>query len=703
MTSDGCAAERRGEQHAGSEPARLVVPAVRAPRAVAIIVGSVLLGLLLVVVVVVWVQRRPIATRFLQQEFERRGVDASYTLDRVGFRTQKVSNLVIGDPRRPDLVAAHGDHPDADQARRQRRGLSDRRPRGAAARPAGRRQGPLGPARQIAPAAERQAVQAAQHRARHRRRARSRSQRRSGRSGSRSHGNGNLRGGFKGRAALVSPRLVPGRCRAERLSANVAVAVVATRPQVDGPGGDRPLRLPGEPDRGRRPRASTPRPASTRASPASTGRGGWRSRSLVAGANGLANFGGDADLQGAARRHSRRRPAVGAEFAAGDDLCRPHPARRRLSRSASRAARLSAVGQLLRQQRGARPGDDRQRHRPARRRRLDPDRPGRQGDGRGDPPDRGQFRHRRRHPRGQFPRRRRGAHRRFDAQRPRRRAGADFGRQRGDLLLAAMAGCASTAISRPRAAGCPAPGSACARRAPERRSAARADIAPYRAGQTMLSLATLRFGPGPGNSTAVQHRRAARRAVPRRPGAGAAPAARRADRAAAEASRSAPAAPSSASTIAQFGALQLGRTRLPVCPTGSAIITKQGSGPVQTNARLGATALNGRLGNSPFRLNASSALFTGERFTLSNAGRAARPVGRRPIVFDAARFTALRRLGDQRHLHRRQGDHRQCPAAARRGLGQVAHLSRRHQRRCRGPGLRPRRRIRASIRCRPTT
>ena len=86
---------------------------------------------------------------------------ASYTLDRVGFRTQKVSNLVIGDPSRPDLVARTRDHPDADQARRQRRGLSHRRARRPAARPAGRRQGPLGPDRQIAPAAERQAVQAA--------------------------------------------------------------------------------------------------------------------------------------------------------------------------------------------------------------------------------------------------------------------------------------------------------------------------------------------------------------------------------------------------------------------------------------------------------------------------------------------------------------------------------------------------------------
>ncbi len=52
-----------------------------------------------------WSQRRPIATNILQRELERRGVQASFTLDRIGLRTQQVSNLVIGDPRRPDLTA----------------------------------------------------------------------------------------------------------------------------------------------------------------------------------------------------------------------------------------------------------------------------------------------------------------------------------------------------------------------------------------------------------------------------------------------------------------------------------------------------------------------------------------------------------------------------------------------------------------------
>src|SRR3954452_17690409 len=64
-----------------------------------------LLLFLILIIVVVWVERRPIATHFLKGEFERRGVTASYHLDRVGLRTQEVHDLVIGDPKRPDVIA----------------------------------------------------------------------------------------------------------------------------------------------------------------------------------------------------------------------------------------------------------------------------------------------------------------------------------------------------------------------------------------------------------------------------------------------------------------------------------------------------------------------------------------------------------------------------------------------------------------------
>src|SRR6478672_4773519 len=66
-----------------------------------------LLLFLVLIIVVVWIERRSIATHFLEGEFQRRGVTASYHLDRVGLRTQEVHDLVIGDPKRPDLVARH--------------------------------------------------------------------------------------------------------------------------------------------------------------------------------------------------------------------------------------------------------------------------------------------------------------------------------------------------------------------------------------------------------------------------------------------------------------------------------------------------------------------------------------------------------------------------------------------------------------------
>src|SRR5919107_1828702 len=64
-----------------------------------------LLILLVVAIAVIWLERRPIATHYISRELERRGVTATYHLDRVGFRTQEVSNLVIGDPKHPDLIA----------------------------------------------------------------------------------------------------------------------------------------------------------------------------------------------------------------------------------------------------------------------------------------------------------------------------------------------------------------------------------------------------------------------------------------------------------------------------------------------------------------------------------------------------------------------------------------------------------------------
>src|SRR4029453_15059496 len=81
----------------------------RGPRwtRVAGVIAAAGIALLIVAIGVLWIERRPIAVHYLKQEFERRGVDASYHLDRVGLRTQEVSNLVIGDPKHPDVAGKH--------------------------------------------------------------------------------------------------------------------------------------------------------------------------------------------------------------------------------------------------------------------------------------------------------------------------------------------------------------------------------------------------------------------------------------------------------------------------------------------------------------------------------------------------------------------------------------------------------------------
>src|SRR4029453_7652193 len=67
------------------------------------------LGLLIVLILlvlaaaIIWIWRKPIANDYIRDLVERRGVEGTYTLDRVGFRTQQVSNLVIGSSANPDL------------------------------------------------------------------------------------------------------------------------------------------------------------------------------------------------------------------------------------------------------------------------------------------------------------------------------------------------------------------------------------------------------------------------------------------------------------------------------------------------------------------------------------------------------------------------------------------------------------------------
>ena len=68
------------------------------------IFGAALL-FLLILLAIAWWQRVSIADRFVQDELAARGVRATYEIDQIGVRTQRIRNLVIGDPANPDLTA----------------------------------------------------------------------------------------------------------------------------------------------------------------------------------------------------------------------------------------------------------------------------------------------------------------------------------------------------------------------------------------------------------------------------------------------------------------------------------------------------------------------------------------------------------------------------------------------------------------------
>jgi hypothetical protein len=87
----------------------------------------------------------------------------------------------------------------------------------------------------------------------------------------------------------------------------------------------------------------------------------------------------------------------------------------------------------------------------------------------------------------------------------------------------------------------------------------------------------------------------------------------------------------------QTGALQLGPTRLPLCPLGGAILSKPAGGAARFGTRFAGPVLNGRIGASPLRASAAGGRIEGTRFALN--GLAVR-LGRAeaPMIFDADRL-----------------------------------------------------------------
>ncbi|MBY8822705.1 YdbH domain-containing protein [Sphingomonas colocasiae] len=83
------------------ERAAAEVPKRRRARRVALATGAILL----VAIALAWTQRKPIADSFVADALEQRGVSARYEIAEIGFRTQRLEKISIGDPAHPDLTA----------------------------------------------------------------------------------------------------------------------------------------------------------------------------------------------------------------------------------------------------------------------------------------------------------------------------------------------------------------------------------------------------------------------------------------------------------------------------------------------------------------------------------------------------------------------------------------------------------------------
>ena len=189
-------------------------------------------SLLLFVLVALWSQRRPIASNFINGVLAGRGVAARYRVADIGFDTQRLTDVVIGDPRRPDLVADWVEVATrvtlsgpvvtglrAGQVRLRARYVGGRLTLGALDRFA------TGGGRAVTlPSVD---VSVADGRVR--------LETPYGMAGVKLSGSGRLNDGFRGHAAIVADRLAAEGCRIDQFAATVSIAVTDTQPQVRGP------------------------------------------------------------------------------------------------------------------------------------------------------------------------------------------------------------------------------------------------------------------------------------------------------------------------------------------------------------------------------------------------------------------------------------------------------------------------------------
>lgn len=200
-------------------------------RLVALVLGLLLLAGLLAA----WFARRPIAAHYVDRYLAERGVPARYRIADLGLSRQRLVDVVIGDPRAPDLVAdwvevrtrvtlAGVSIPDirAGHVRLRGRLVGGRLSLGALDRLIPATTAPGGPF--ALPAIH---VDVAD--------ARMRLQTPVGLIGLKADGQGRLDDGFAGRIAAVSDRLSAGDCRFERLAVTGRLRIVGGVPRFAGP------------------------------------------------------------------------------------------------------------------------------------------------------------------------------------------------------------------------------------------------------------------------------------------------------------------------------------------------------------------------------------------------------------------------------------------------------------------------------------
>ena len=593
----------------------------------------ILLGLAVVAFLLLWIWRKPIAEDIIADELESRGVQATYTLDRIGLHNQRISKVVIGDPKNPDLVADRALiqmrikwNGSVEVYRIVARGVRLNGTLLKTGRVSWGQIDKLLPPPSGKPFRLPDVVLDVADTA-------IRLDTPYGRLGFAVAGRGNLTGGFKGRMAVASRRLDIGACDLVGLKSNVAVGVEARRPQVLGPVSAQAFSCPSSRMAMVAPRIDVDSSFSE-AFENFDGKGRLAVASFTAGDNGLANLVANIGFKGSAT-DARGRFDLAAQRARLAEIFadrtrlkgnyRLEAGRGRLAvvadygaESASLAAPLLAgltnsldsvastpLGPVARSIAAA-------IRRTAR---------GFDADGRlvlVNFPGGGGVRIESADVRGPAGARVRVAGRdgiNYYWPSGRIRIDSNIGMNGGGLPKAEIA------LSQPRS-GAPVSGEA--------------RIAPYAVGRTRLALAPVRFFAGADGSTNVRTQALMDGPVP-----GGFVRGLRLPIDASFGGRSGfrfgRTCLDTRFASFQMGALRLGAGRVPVCPTGPAIAWQAPGGPLQVGALLRAPRFAGTLGKSPVSLNAASARLLRDRFAVD---RFAMRIGRRqaPVLLDASRL-----------------------------------------------------------------